>query len=274
MATLHWVGSTDGDFSDQDNWRDPDGSAASGVPANSDTLIFDYGSVDVDAGLTTGLTGVTLIGTSGYTGRIAPGSSLSIACASVIWKGAGELRLAGNITAGKIRCRTGSPFYYASGTATLLFIDQTNYSIAAAAVVTTMRTYASFGSDLTNATKFTLVELDGGQHDTKRQGTFNVTNGARLRVLKGGSFEDGTEIGSNSVCEYLSAEDVAGGDTVVVRRAGTLDATGSSGFTWSGVLEVAPGAIVNLNTASGAVTPSTYTEYGLDEGVGAPIPAP
>ena len=268
MATKYWVGGTNGNFGTATNWL---GGVA---PVNSDTVIFDRGSVDVDAGHTTGLTGITMIGTSGYTGRIGVGTPLSIALASLQWKNSGSLSLTGNITAGKVRCRTGSFFNYAGGTATSLFIDRTQYAIGGSAVVTRGRAYRSNGSDLNNGTAFTRWEMDGGNHTSHRKGVFVLRNSATLKAKSDCELDDGTFIGNNSVIEYTSEKTIASGDTVEVSSTGMFTAASApTQFTWDGVLATWPGASINLITASGAVTPGTYTRYGFDDTLEAiPIP--
>lgn len=272
MPTLYWRGTVDGDFSDVNNWVDSTGATPGAAPVNNDTLIFNQGNVDVDTGLTTGLTGITLRGTSGYTGRIGPSSPLSIACASVQWKGSGSLNLTGNITAGKIRCRTGSSFNYQGGTGTTLFIDRTPYAINGSAVVTNLRAYGSQGSDQNNGTAYTLCEIENGTHTSRRAGVFDISNNATLKAKAECVLSDGSKIGSDSTCEYSSEETVAG--VVEVTSTGTFTAASApTAFTWSGTLAYWPGASINLSTAAGNVSPSTETQYGFDEGLD-PIPIP
>ena len=274
MPTLYWRGTTDGDFSDANNWVTAAGATPGAAPAGGDTLIFDSGNVDVDAGLTTGLTGVTLRGTAGYTGRIGPTSPLDIACTSLHWKGAGSLNLTGNIATGKVMCRTGSSFMYQGGTATLLYIDRTSYSIGSSAVVTTLRTYRSNGSDLNNATGYTLFEMDGGIHTSRRLGVFKLDGSATLKAKAECQLDDGTRVGYGSTIEYSSSEEVSTGDTVEVTSTGKFNAASSPvQFSWDGTLAYWPGASINLETAAGEVTPNATTTYGYGDDL-TPIPLP
>jgi len=274
MPTLYWRGTVDGDFGDVNNYVDSTGATPAAAPVNNDTIIYNQGSVDVDAGLTTGLTGLALIGTTGYTGRIGPSSPLVATYTSVQWKGSGSLNLSGNITAGKIKCRSGANFNYVSGTATSLFIDRTPYSLGGSAVVTTGRVYRSVGSDLNNATKFTLFEIDGGTHTSHRKGVFKLYNSAVLKAKSEAVLDDGTFIGNDCVCEYTSEETVASGDTVEVSSTGKFTAASSpTAFTYDGVLAYWPGASINLVTASGEVAPATTTRYGFEDGLD-PEPIP
>ena len=271
--TMEWRGTTDGDFAKAANWIDSaTGVAPASSPANGDTIKFNKGNVDVDAGLTTSRTGMIIVGTSGYTGRIGPASPLSIASASVRWLGCGSLNITGNITAGRIRCRTGSSFTYAGGTATSLYIERTDYSIAAAAVVTTARTYQSFGSDLNNGTGFTLFDCVGGMHTSRRAGKFVMSAQSKLKAKIGCDLTAGTQIVGRSKVEYLSQEDIAA--DVTVYPDGYFDGSGSDGFAWSGTLNRWPGASINLDSGGGAVVPSTINTYGIGDNVGDAIPVP
>jgi len=274
MAVLYWRGTVDGDIGNVNNYVTAAGATPGSAPINGDTLIFNHGSVDVDAGLTSGLTGIVLRGSSGYTGRIGPTTALSIACTAVDWKYGGSLNLTGNITTGKVRCRPGSSFIYQGGTATSLFIDRTPYQIGGSAVVTSLRTYRSDGSDLNNATQYTLCAIDSGTHVTRRKGVFDLRNGSLLKVKAEGVLDDGTIVGHNSSIEYTSLEDIATGDTVEVSSTGKFDA-GSCPiqFTYDGELAYWPGSNINLSTVAGEVTPSTVTEYGSGDTLDAiPIP--
>jgi hypothetical protein len=270
--TLYWRGTVNGSFTTLGNWITAAGATPGTALANGDTYIFDWGANDVTADLTTGFTGVTMIGTPGFSGRIAPGSTLSIASTAVRWTASGELNLTGNITAARIRCRRGSMFNYGGGTATDMFIEQSDYVIAAAAVITNARFNLSNGSDLANATAYTQCEINGGKHVTHRKGKFIVNNSASLSAKTGSELDDGTTVHSNSMLVYLSAEEVASGDVVTVWPGGVFDASGNQSFTWAGELAVWPGALVNLNTASGKVVPATETTYGLSDDVGGAIP--
>jgi hypothetical protein len=274
MAVLYWRGTVDGDIGNVNNYVTAAGATPGSAPVNNDTLIFDKGSVDVDAGLTSALTGIILRGTSGYSGRIGPSTALSIACASVDWKYSGSLNLTGNITTGKVRCRPGSSFLYQGGTATNLFIDRTPYQIGGSAVVTNLRTFRSDGSDLNNGTQYTLCVVDSGTHVTRRRGVFDLRNGSMLKVKAEGELDDGTIVGHNSTIEYTSLEDIASGDTVEVSSTGKFDASSCPiAFTYDGELAYWPGSKINLVTVGGEVTPGTVTEYGAGDSLDAiPIP--
>jgi len=274
MAVLYWRGTVDGDIGNVNNYVTAAGATPGSAPVNNDTLIFDKGSVDVDAGLTSALTGIILRGTSGYSGRIGPSTALSIACASVDWKYSGSLNLTGNITTGKVRCRPGSSFLYQGGTATNLFIDRTPYQIGGSAVVTNLRTFRSDGSDLNNGTQYTLCAVDSGTHVTRRRGVFDLRNGSMLKVKAEGELDDETIVGHNSTIEYTSLEDIASGDTVEVSSTGKFDASSCPiAFTYDGELAYWPGSKINLVTVGGEVTPGTVTEYGAGDSLDAiPIP--
>lgn len=275
MATLEWrgAGTTPGQFTDKTNWIDSStGSTPASAPANSDTLIFNRGNVDVDDGLTTTLTGVTMVGTSGYSGRIGPASPLSIACVSLRWSNSGSLNITGNITAGVVRCRQGAAFTYAGGTATALYIENTIYSIAGAAVVTTLRTYRSQGSDLNNGTGYTLFEMEGGSHTSRRAGVFVLDTNALLNAALECVLTSGTSVSGKSNLYYTSGQTVAG--AVTVRPGSLFNAGGAPSFAWSGSLVRWPGAKINLDTAGGTVTPSTVTQIGIGDEAPDAIPFP
>jgi hypothetical protein len=265
MATLYWRGTVDGDIGDKNNYVTAAGATPGSNPANDDTLIFDYGSVDVDAGLTSGLTGITLIGTPGYTGRIGPSSPLSIALDDLRWQDSGSLNITGDITAGKVRCRRGSSFVYAGGTATTLYIEGTSYLIEAAAVVTTGRYVSSNGSDLNNGTGYTTCEVIGGTHVSRRAGKFVVRDGGRVKAGVGCSLSAGTEVTNGAMINYASGETISG--VVNVLPGGMFDASDSESFTFSGTLNQWPNASVDLFTSGGEVTPSTLNYIGLGKSV-------
>lgn len=271
MAIKYWVGGTNGNFGTAANWL---GGVA---PVNSDTVVFDRGSVDVDAGLTTGLTGLVMIGTDGYKGRIAPGSgSLNAAFASVRW-GSGSANLSGNITLGKFVPRPGSLITYNSGTLTAGFFAGTSLSIADAAVVTTLRASRCKIDDLYNATGYTLIEIaDGTELKSKRGGKAVVKAGSSAQLLDAAVLATGSEIRSRGLLEYLSSAAIPG--TVDIEPDGKLDASGNSvAFDFSsGTLNVWPGAIYDLNTRAGLVDPGTLNPYSLStsSSAGAPIPIP
>lgn len=70
MATRYWSPTADGNFQTAANWLDAAGAPSGAAPANSDTLIFNQGSIDVNAGLTNSLTGLIIVVLSQYTGSI------------------------------------------------------------------------------------------------------------------------------------------------------------------------------------------------------------
>lgn len=262
MAVLIWTGATDGDFTKAANYIDEGtGTAPGSGPANSDTVKFDRGAVDVDAGLTAGLTGITLIGTKNYLGRIGPSAALQIACASIRWS-AGHLNLHGNITTGNIACRRGSKFVYTSGTASNLFLG-CDASIAAAAVVTNLRVKGPYVvDDLDNATGYTIAHLlKGGRLMTKRGGKVDVGQSSRAVFLVDAPIAAASVIRSGGVCEYRSSADTGG--SVEVEPDGYFDASQSpKAFTISSLLRW-EGARINTYTQAGAATISSETVYGL-----------
>jgi len=74
MATRRWLGGISGDWSVAGNW------SGGAVPVNNDDVIFDSGSVSVDAGLNQSAVSLNSLNiTSGYKGSIgSPGASLQI----------------------------------------------------------------------------------------------------------------------------------------------------------------------------------------------------
>lgn len=271
MAALSWRGSTDGDFSDANNWVvTSTGSTPGSPPANSDTLTFDYGLRDVDDGLTTGLTGITLVKTPGYTGRIAPGDHLSIATASVRADGVGVLNLSGNMTAGNIRMPGGS-FSYGGGTATNLFIERMDASIAAAAVVTNIRCFRAQISDLNNGTGYTTAKIVDSVFRSKRAGKFLLKGSSTLEAGVACALSDESEVDVGSKLFYKSAETIAG--SVEVHPHAIFDVSGNPGFTWGGSLIRWSDSVINLDAANGTVTPSTVVQYGLSQQSSGPVPA-
>lgn len=270
MPTLEWRGGTSSVFSDKTNWIDRStGATPTNAPANSDTLIFNYGSVSV-SGAVTGLTGVTIVGTQDYSGTVGLGNPLDIDAVSVNWRNGPSLNLAGDITTGSVRCRTGA-FTHNTGTITEIYIERTNYAFGPASVVTALRAHSSSGSDENNATGYTVAVFVGGSHSTRRPMLGIVESGAVLRVMPQGSITNGTIATSNGRILYASGEDVAGVTTVEIRPGATFDAGASAGFSWAGTLLRWAGAQINLDTSSGKVTPGTVTEFGFGEDIGDPV---
>lgn len=271
MATQIWTGATNGNFGTATNWLS--GTA----PVNNDTVVFDRGNVDVNAGLTTGLTGLTVIGTDGYTGRIAPGAnSLNAAFTSIRWA-AGSGNFSGNITNGRFTPRIGSAISYASGTATNLYFGNTNVSIEAAAVVTNMRAWAAIIDDLYNATAYTLAEIAGGsQLKTKRGGKIITKAGSMAEVLDAGVLSTASEARSRSMLKYLSSAAVSGTVDVEPDALFTAQDNATAFDFSSGTLNLWPGAKYNLDTRAGTVDPGTLNVYGLSASsdVGEPISIP
>jgi len=271
MGTKYWTGGAgDGNFGTAGNWL------TSTAPVDGDTVVFDRGNEDVTAGLTTGHTssGLTLIGTSKYKGRIAPGAnSLNAKWNSVRW-GAGSINISGNITAGKFEPRPGSTVAYASGTAALLFIKHTIFSVEAAAIVTAARAMASQITDLYNGTGYTLMELAGGSKlNSARGGLIVVKSGCTAKVTGSGVLADGTEIRELGYINYLSDATIPG--DIDIEPNGFLDARDNAhAFTFSaGELNLWPGARYDLNTRAGPVSP-TLNHYSMsaDANAGSAIP--
>ena len=268
MAIKTWTGGAgDGNIGTGGNWL---GGVA---PVDGDTMVFDRGAEDVTAGLTTGFTstGMTLIGTSKYKGRIAPGSgSLNAKWNSVRWA-AGSINISGNITLGKFEPRPGSSIAYASGTATSLFFKRAEaITIEAAAIVTSARAWASKITDLYNATAYTLMELAGGSTlNSARGGKIVAKSGCSAKVTGAGVLSDETEIREGGYINYLSSAAIPG--DIIIEPRGFLDAReNATAFTFSvGELKLWPDARYDLNTSAGPVSP-TLNHYSMsaDSNVG------
>ena len=270
MAVLEWRGGTSSVFSDKTNWIDQStGATPANAPANNDTLVFNWGSVSV-SGATTGLTGVTIICTQDYSGTVGLGNPLNIGVASVSWRNGPSLNLAGAITTGSVRCRTGA-FTHNTGAITAIYIERTNYAFGPASVVTRVRAKDSNGSDENNATGYTAAVFEGGSHSTRRSIVADVSGGATLRVMTQGSLGDGTIVSGRGRLLYASGEDVGAAVDVEVRPGATFDAGASAGFAWPGTLIRWAGAKINLDTPGGKVVPNTVTEFGFGEDIGDPV---
>ena len=275
MPALSWRGGTpanEGNFGVKENWVvTSTGITPASAPASSDTLTFDSGNIDVDDGLTTGLTGVTIVRTKGYTGRIAPASYLGIAVSSLRLDGSGVTNLSGDITAGSVRTPSGS-FGYGGGTATSLTIESTPFAFAGAAIVTAANIMHSQGSDLNNATGYTTLNLVNSTLRSKRAGKFILKEGSTLYANTGCDLSTGTQVNGRSRLFFRSAETVAG--TVEILPYSTLDVSGSAGFVWSGTLIRWTDANINLDAANGTVVPSTVTAIGFSQQSPGFIPVP
>lgn len=264
MATLIWTGATNGNFTTAGNFLDASTLTTPGSPpANSDTVIFDRGVVDVDAGLTAALTGIVLIGTQGYKGRVGPTAALQIACASIRWD-SGWLNLHGAITVGNIKTRRGTVFTYTSGTATNVYTEG-DVSIEAAAVVTNIRSERGMVTALANGTGFTKADMrNGAQLHSRRSGTFLVGQGGRVRLYDAAAMSTGTIIEMGGTIIDGSSADAAG--TVEVYPTGTLDLSLANDAKTIPTLARWPRANVNLYTLAGAATVTSLVQYGLNEG--------
>lgn len=259
MAIKTWSGAAgDGNFGTAGNYV---GGVA---PVNSDTVVFDRSDKDVTAGLTSGLTGLVLVGTDGYKGTIAPGSTpLNAAWASVRWA-AGSLNISGNITTGRFELRRGSLFTYPSGTLATAFFMRSQVSIEAAAVVTRFRSWASVIDDLYNATGYTRAELAGGSVLKSYRGGLIISKSASTaEILGSGVLSDGSEARTLGTIKYLSDAAIAG--EVIVEPDGRFTAReNATAFTYSsGTLSIWPGAKYNLNTRAGLVEPGTLNAYAM-----------
>lgn len=267
MATLVWTGTTDGDFSKKENFIDfTTGVTPDDPPANSDTIVCDGRAVrDVDAGLTTGLTGLTLIGQEDFAFRVAPGAgtALSATFASVRWS-AGYLALAGDITDGKIECRRGQKFHHVSGTAASLAI-RCDASFAAASVVQTLRADGRWTVDaLANATGFTLAVLRGGATlVSKRGGVLDVGASSKAELLDAAAIGTGTVVRGGGWLEDAASPDAAG--TLEVEAGGVYNPMRARRAKTIPTLRLWPGHRAGRYTQAGEITVSTQVVYGLCE---------
>jgi len=252
MATLIWTGATNGSFATAANFLDAGTLATpANPPVNNDTVIFDRGDVDVDAAAL-GLTGIILRGLPGYAGRVAPGGSLGIACASINWT-AGYLSLAGNITTGNIRCRRGQKFNYVSGTATDLFCGS-DADIGASAVVTNIRGSGSLQiTALANGTGFAQAVLrSGARLISRRAGLFDVGGGCMAETRDAAAMTTGTIIRERGMLLVSSSAGSSG--TVEIEPNGLLDCSNSNAALTINTLRRWEGSRANLFTRAGAVT--------------------
>lgn len=93
MADLTWTGSTDGDFTDANNWIVTSTGATSGSPpANSDTLRWnDQATVATTLGLSNSLTGLVLIVTTGMRYNIGTAAAaLATTSGTLTYAGLGQ----------------------------------------------------------------------------------------------------------------------------------------------------------------------------------------
>ncbi|MHA7814055.1 MAG: hypothetical protein ACX94C_11780 [Phycisphaerales bacterium] len=270
MPTLEWRGGgTTPAFSDKTNWIDSStGGTPASAPANGDTLIFNQGAYDVP-GAVTGLSNITMIGTTNYNGAVGTTTALDIDLASLDWE-AGGITLSGDIDAASVMCKSAS-FAHSSGTVADIYFENTDYDFSSDSVVTALRALNSHGNDQNNGTGYTLCEVDGGQLTTRRSGAPKTDNGARIKVAKGGTLLDGTDIAGRSTLLYESSEDIASSQEIIVRAYSTLSVRASSGFAWDGELTDWKNSNVDLNSAGGLIVPDTRKTYGRSQGVGGPV---
>lgn len=267
MATLIWTGAVNGNFGTAGNYIDASTLTAPGSgPANSDTIVYDRGAVDVDAGLTTSRTGLTLIGTDGYKGRIAPASALDATFTLVRWS-AGYISLTGNMTMGKIKCRTGTKFNYTGGTATDI-VAECNVSIAAAAVATNVRVNGRHNVDIgANGTGMTLCQATGGARIiSSRTGKYVVDTGSRVELRDAAVISTGSLIRRGGVLVDASSANTAG--TLEVEAAGVYDPSKANAAKTITSLLRWPDAVVGLYSLAGELTVSAETVYGLSTASG------
>lgn len=258
MATRIWSGATNGNFGTATNYV---GGVA---PVNNDTVIFDRGNVDVDAGLTSGLTGITMIGTRGYGGRIGPATALSIALTLLRWDLSGDLNLTGNITLGNVMCRQGASMNYTGGTATRLNLG-CDAQIQAAAVVTNMDVNARVRVvALANGTGFTQCKLtEGARLISHRSGKYVIGDGAQVRILDSAAVSTASEIRAGGLMSYEGDQNFAG--SVEVENKGALTLQRAPESITIPTLIRHPGADINLYTASGEATVTSEEIRGLND---------
>jgi len=276
MATLIWTNATaDGDFTTPGNWIDTStGSPYGSALANSDTCIFDRGAEDVTAGLTTGLTGITLIGTDGYKGSIAPGSVLSIACANIRW-GAGSINQTGSVTGSTVIAnRPGTVVNINGGTHANLIGQMADINVAAAAVVTNGRFTNSNVVLLDNATDMTICQVRGPRSVIKcyRDAVYNVGEHAVVHSLQGSDIKSGSVIEAYGKILHTAGTDIT---DILIHNNGELDARQSGQTFTLTTLNRYPGGRALLDTKAGTVVPGTENIYGISDsyslGQGTPV---
>lgn len=277
MAVLAFIGSTDGDFAKVANWIDEATGVAPASLANGDTFKFDHRATrDLDAGLTTGLTSATVIGTPGFRFRIAPaaGTALSIAQTLLRWS-AGNATFTGNITTAAVSPRRGSKVGIAGGTTTTLNAGG-GVSIAAAAVVTNI--YADGALlDAAAGTAFTTAVLrNGARLLSRRSGQFDVGEGCVAELYDAAAMSTGTVIRGRGIIRDMATANAAG--TVECETGGLYDPSMSSAaktiptrILWRDAdfrryTQVGPITFTNPDIVRGPL------ETGSTESAGGPIP--
>ena len=267
MATMIWTGAVNGNFGTAGNYIDASTLTAPGAgPANGDTIIYDRGAVDVDAGLVTSRTALTLIGTPGYKGRIAPGSQLDATFTLVRWS-AGSISLTGAITTGRFHCRSGTKFNYTGGTATDLVVECAA-SILAAAVVTSLRANGRHNIDIAaNGTGLTLCQATGGaQVISSRTGKYDIDAASMVELRDAAAISTASLIRRGGLLRDNASPNTAG--TLEIEAGGVYDPSRSNAAKTITSLLRWPGAVVGLYTQAGEITVSAETVYGISTASG------
>jgi len=265
MATLYWVGGVDGDPTNVNNWVTAAGATPGSAPVNSDTIIFDRGNVDCNGDIG-GLTGLTVIGTRGYTGELGHDTAFNGDIADLRWRAHGAT-FGGAITRAEVEA--GGPVNFAESSAhtvaELITIDTEVY-INSNITVTTCRQSGGLVQADDDGTGFTLYTQASGKLITKRDA--KIIAGGTAIFKNGAVWLDLSEVLSGGKLDYRSGVDIGSGHEIEVRPRGTLTFEHSSSTFNAREVNVWRDAIFNKRTQAGDAT-VTLDEYG---GIEAPSP--
>jgi hypothetical protein len=233
MAVRIWTGATgDGNFGTAGNY-------AGGVaPVNSDTVIYNNGNKDVSAGLTTALTGITLIATPAYSGLLGTSATaLTFASVTLIdFAGSGathNIGCSGTVTAAKFNHGAGSVVNLTSGTWSDLNNSLGKIVFAAAAVLTAAKNLGDMVIPY-NGTRITTLKTSGPVTCYRNIQNTYIKSGGILTQFDNGTTtyttaSDNTgnvEIESNGVFRKLSG---GAENTMEVFPGGVLSTEGNTG---------------------------------------------
>lgn len=260
--SIRWVGNvgTLGDFTALTNWIDlSTGIAPIAAPANDDTLIFDRGSVDVSVNNTGSLTGLIVVGTQGYGGRVVLDQT---SFASIRWD-SGQLEADGNVTAAIVRCRRATKFVHSGGTFTAGTVVDSDSTFQSDSVVTTLRCSGPGMTDIApNATDITALDVEEGHIvQLRRDAPIQATSGATVVVVELAEIKTGTVVDSGALIDDRSTTNVPGSITVKGRGRYTLQRCPV--VKTLNTLNEWPRAKVELDTLAGTVAPSTHNKFFL-----------
>lgn len=283
MATVYWIGGTDGDW-DYDNtptfvgsnWHDaPSGGNEVAKPVNGDRVIFTVGSQDVDDGLdqTAGpLRLGDLLIWPGYTGAIGSGGGhllidIDNDAGAILYVGGGTgLWITGTFKLIEVLAPLPSTTVVItnSGTVTRLRHYRGTLSVAGNTFTDTHISQVSARTDAaysaTSATTLTTLRIFSGISTIASKVTSMILYGNGQITQTLGDWPTAVTITAGT---FLYSSTNAGGTMLVYGYGGLVDARGSTGKWAISVSSfVHPGCVLDIRNGSVGITGSLFNFGG------------